>query len=59
MELIIRIRSHTYQCINMFGKYGPKQGEFNELRGMAVDTSGTIYVTGFVKRGLVRTFINI
>ena len=40
----IRIWSHTYQCIKMFGKYGSKQGEFNGLRGTAVDTSGTIYV---------------
>ena len=41
----IRVWSDTYQCIKMFGKMGSKQGEFDGIRGMAIDSSGTIYVT--------------
>ena len=41
----IRVWSDTYQCIKMFGKKGSKQGEFNGITGMAIDSSGTIYVT--------------
>ena len=40
----IRIWSPTYQLINQFGKRGSKQGEFHDIRGMAIDSSGTIYV---------------
>ena len=40
----IRIWSPTYQLINQFGKKGSKQGEFHGIRGMAIDSSGTIYV---------------
>ena len=41
----IRVWSDTYQCIKMFGKKGTKQGEFSGITGMAIDSSGTIYVT--------------
>ena len=40
----IRIWSPTYQLINQFGKKGSKQGEFHGIEGMAIDSSGTIYV---------------
>ena len=40
----IRIWSPTYQLINQFGKKGSKQGEFHSINGMAIDSSGTIYV---------------
>ena len=40
----IRVWSPTYQLINQFGKKGSKQGEFYGIRGMAIDSSGTIYV---------------
>ena len=40
----IRVWSPTYQLINQFGKMGSKQGEFDGIRGMAIDSSGTIYV---------------
>ena len=40
----IRVWSDTYQCINKLGKLGYKQGEFFSIRGMAMDSSGTIYV---------------
>ena len=48
---MIRIWSPTYQCINKFGKKGSKQGDFNNVQGMAMDSSGTIYVAeGYNKR---------
>ena len=40
----IRVWSPTYKLINRFGKYGSKQGEFYGITGMAIDSSGTIYV---------------
>ena len=40
----IRVWSPTYQLINQFGKKGSKQGEFIGIKGMAIDSSGTIYV---------------
>ena len=40
----IRVWSPTYQLINQFGKKGSKQGEFYGIEGMAIDSSGTIYV---------------
>ena len=41
---ILRVWSPTYQLINQFGKIGSKQGEFNNIYGMAIDSRGTIYV---------------
>ena len=41
---MIRVWSPTYQLSNQFGKYGTKQGEFKDIRGMAIDSNGTIYV---------------
>ena len=40
----IRVWSPTYQIINQFGKNGSKKGEFCGIGGMAIDSSGTIYV---------------
>ena len=40
----IRVWSPTYQLINQFGKTGYKQGEFCGIAGLAIDSSGTIYV---------------
>ena len=40
----IRVWSPTYQLINQFGKKGYEQGEFYGINGMAIDSSGTIYV---------------
>ena len=40
----IRVWNPTYQLINQFGKKGSKQGEFYGIEGMAIDSSGTIYV---------------
>ena len=40
----IRLWSPAYQFINQFGKNGSKQGEFCGIGGIAIDSSGTIYV---------------
>ena len=48
----IRVWSPTYQLINEFGKKGSKQGEFTGIRGMAIDSSGTIYVADYYNNRL-------
>ena len=40
----IRVCSPTHQLINQFGKKGSKKREFYGINGMAIDSSGTIYV---------------
>ena len=40
----IRVWSDTYRCIKMFGKRGSGLGEFHGISGMAMNSSGTIYV---------------
>ena len=49
----IRVWSPTYQLINQFGKKGSKQGEFCGINGMAIDSSGTIYVAERKNKRLV------
>ena len=48
----MRVWSPTYQLINQFGKSGSKQGEFFGIHGMAIDSSGTIYVAEHNNRRL-------
>ena len=48
----IRVWSPTYQLINQFGKRGSKQGELDNISGMAMDSSGTIYVAEFDNKRL-------
>ena len=53
----IRVWSDTYQHIKMFGKIIKresiaKQGEFYGIRGMAIDSSGTIYVAEYNNKRL-------
>ena len=48
----IRIWSPTYQLINQFGIRGSKQGKFSGINGMAIDSSGTIYVAEGVNKRL-------
>ena len=48
----IRVWSPTYQLINQFGKKGSKQGEFCGNEGMAIDSSGTIYVAEYDNKRL-------
>ena len=43
----ISIWSPTYQLINQFGKKGSNEGEFYGIAGMAIDSSGTIYVAEY------------
>lgn len=40
----IKVWSPTYQLINQFGRKGTKQGEFINIYGMDMDSSGAIYV---------------
>jgi len=40
----IRVWSPTYELIHQFGKFGSRQGEFYGIMGMAIDSSGTIYI---------------
>ena len=49
---IIRVWSPTYQLVNQFGKYGSKQGEFYGIAGMAIDSTGTIYVAEWFNKRL-------
>ena len=48
----IRVWSPTYQLINQFGKKGSKQGEFNAIEGITIDSRGTIYVAEWANRRL-------
>ena len=48
----IRVWSPTYQLINQFGKKGSKQGEFDDINGMAMDSSRTIYVAEYNNKRL-------
>ena len=48
----MRVWSPTYQLINQFGKKGSKQGEFSGVEGMAIDSSGTIYVAEYKNKRL-------
>jgi len=40
----IRVWGPTYELIHQFGKRGSKQKEFKGINGMAMDSSGTLYV---------------
>lgn len=40
----ITIRNPTYEVINQFGSRGSRQGEFDEISGIAIDSTGTIYM---------------
>ena len=48
----IRVWSPTYQLISQFGKTGSQQGEFHGIRGMAIDSTGIIYVVEFTNQRL-------
>ena len=49
---MIRVWSPTYQLIKRFGKKGSKQGEFDDIFGIAMDSRGTIYVAEWHNRRL-------
>ena len=44
---IIKVWSPTYQLVHQFGKRGSQQGEFNGLTGIAMNSTGTIYVVEY------------
>ena len=48
----IRVWSPTYQLISQFGRTGSQQGEFHGIRGMAIDSSGIVYVVEFTNHRL-------
>ena len=48
----IRVWSPDYQLINRFGKKGSKQGEFNSVEGMAIDSKGIVYIAEFFNHRL-------
>ena len=48
----IRVWSPTYQLINQFGIKECNQGEFCGINGMAIDSSGTIYVAEYGNKRL-------
>ena len=46
----ITIWSPTHQMIHQFGKMGSQPGEFNSIRGIVINSTGTIYVAEHDKR---------
>ena len=48
----ISIWSPTYQLIKQFGKKGSKQGEFCGVIGIAMDTSGAVYIVEYFNKRL-------
>ena len=52
VDNMIRVWSPTYHLINQFGKKGSKKGEFDDIRGMAMDSRGTIYVAEYNNKRL-------
>ena len=55
----IRVWSPDYQLINQFGKLGSEQGEFYDVQGMAIDSTGTIYVVEKENNMRLQVFSNI
>ena len=49
----ITIWSPTHQLIHQFGRMGSQQGEFNSIYGIAINSTGTIYVVEYDKRLLI------
>ena len=41
----ITVFSPTHECIAKFGVYGKEKGQFNTIAGIAINNSGTIFVT--------------
>ena len=40
----IKVWNPTHQLIDQFGKRGSQQGEFNDIRGISISSTGAIYV---------------
>ena len=43
----ITVFSPTHECIAKFGVYGKEKGQFSSILGIAINNSGTIYVTEY------------
>ena len=41
----VAVFSPTHECIAKFGMYGKEKGQFNFITGIAINNSGTIFVT--------------
>ena len=41
----ITVFSPTHECIGKFGVFGKEKGQFNDITGIAINNSGTIFVT--------------
>ena len=48
----IRVWSPTHQLIHQFGKYGYQQGEFNDIWGISISSTGTIYAAEYENQRL-------
>ena len=48
----ITVFSPTHECIAKFGVYGKEKGQFTSITGIAINNSGTIFVTEFNNRRL-------
>ena len=41
----ITVFSPTHECTGRFGLHGKDKGQFNDVRGIAINNSGTIFIT--------------
>ena len=48
----IKVWSPTHQLIHQFGKRGSQQGEFYDIEGISISSTGTIYVVEFNNKRL-------
>jgi len=48
----ITIWSPAHQLVHQFGKKGSQQGEFDDIRGIAMNSAGTIYVAEYDNKRL-------
>ena len=48
----IRVWNPTHQLVNQFGKRGSQQGEFYNITGIGMTSTGTIYVVEGVSNRL-------
>ena len=49
---VLTIFSPTHELIAKFGVHGKEKGQFNDIRGIAINNSGTIFITEYGNRRL-------
>ena len=49
---VLTVFSPTYEQITKFGVRGEGKGQFNNIRGIAINNSGTIYITEYFNKRL-------